>query len=58
MKWRRAKPLELNWPTIRVPTDAQLAPLAIRLLWMLGIWAASVLLLLLIAYGLRAVIAP
>ncbi|GEM_PF-6453007 len=58
MKWLRASHSKPRWPTIQTPSDSQLASLAIRLLWMLGIWTASVLVLLLIAYGLRWVIAP
>jgi len=44
-----AKQAKLRWPRIAVPSDALLPPLYIRLLWMLGIWVASVSVLLVIA---------
>ena len=47
-----------RWPDIRVPKDSEPAlPFGKRLLWMAGIWAASILALLAIAMLLRLVLA-
>lgn len=51
------KPLRLRWPAITPPQPgAPLRPLWVRLGWMLGIWAASVAVLLLLALLLRLVL--
>jgi hypothetical protein len=44
----------LRWPDIRAPQQGEsLTPLGVRLLWMVGIWAASILVLLAVAMLLR-----
>lgn len=49
----------LRWPDIRVPREGDsLAPLGVRLLWMAGIWAASITALLAVAMLLRFVLIP
>ncbi len=58
MKWLRASHAKLRWPKIQVPTDTKLAPLYVRLVWMLGIWMASITVLALVAYVLRLAIVP
>lgn len=57
MKWLRAMQSNLCWPIIEVPSVERPISLHFRLMWMMGIWAASVSVLLLIAYVLRWVIA-
>ena len=48
----------LQWPDIGAPRKGDLpAPLGARLLWMAGIWAASILALLAVAMLLRFVLA-
>lgn len=48
-----------KWPDIGAPTDGDSqAPFGMRLLWMAGIWTASILVLLAIAMLLRFVLAP
>ena len=47
----------LRWPDIRAPREGEsLAPLGVRLLWMAGIWAASIAALLAVAMLLRFVL--
>jgi hypothetical protein len=47
----------LRWPVITADRlDELQAPLWSRLLWMAGIWAASIAVLLVIAMGLRWVL--
>ncbi|MET3495270.1 DUF2474 family protein [Variovorax boronicumulans] len=47
----------LRWPAIATPRPgAPLPPLRARLIWMLGIWAASIAVLLLVAVLLRMVL--
>jgi len=48
-----AKIPSLRWPAIAQPSNQPSKPLSARLLRMVGIWAASVSELLLIAYVLR-----
>jgi hypothetical protein len=51
------KPLLLRWPVITPPQPGEpTPPLWVRLAWMLGIWAASVAALLLMALLLRLVL--
>lgn len=53
MKW----PAFFSWPTITPPEpSATPTPLGQRLLWMAGIWIASVLLLLVIGLLIRMVL--
>jgi len=48
----------LQWPDIGAPRKGDLpSPLGARLLWMAGIWAASILALLAVAMLLRFVLA-
>lgn len=42
-----------GWPDIDASRDKEPEPLTVRILWMAGIWAASVLVLLAIAVLLR-----
>jgi hypothetical protein len=47
----------LRWPVIVPPRhDVRLPPLWIRLLWMAGIWSASITALLFVAMVLRLVL--
>ena len=47
----------IRWPAIATPQPgAPQPPLRIRLAWMLGIWAASIAALLLVAVLLRMVL--
>ena len=48
-----------RWPTITsARPDEPLPPLGKRLLWMVGIWAASVTVLLVVAMVIRWVLKP
>ncbi len=48
-----------RWPTISVArSDEPPSPLRVRLLWMVGIWAASISVLLAVAMVLRWVLKP
>ena len=48
---------QLNWPRIQtVPENRPQRPLGERLLWLAGLWAASVLALLAVAMLLRLVL--
>lgn len=51
------KPPPLRWPVITLPQPGErLPPLWVRLAWMAGIWAASVVGLLLVALLVRQVL--
>jgi hypothetical protein len=51
------KPRRFHWPAIATSQPGvPLAPLWVRLAWMAGIWAASVITLLLVALLLRLVL--
>lgn len=56
MKWRRARRPSFQWPNVAVPPDERHAPLRVRLMWMVGIWAASISVLLIVAIVLRWVL--
>ena len=56
MKRLRAERSVPCLPNTAVPNDERQAPLRVRLMWMVGIWAASILVLLVIAYVLRWVL--